>query len=165
MAVLAGINGVLYRSTNGRTTWPGGPTSSTTPYFFGTAPNTLVACNQVHNLKSPRSLSESDISVRASEFDLALATSKKVEVQFDMPYDPSNSDVAFFQTAFDYGTGNSVACAVFDSAITTGVQGIWADWTVIDFSITQDRDKHQVAEVKIKPTNATGIMPQKVMSS
>ncbi len=165
MAVIAGLSGVCYRSTNGRTTWPGSAPTASAPFYTGSAPNSLVAMGAVANVDITIKNEEGDVSVRASRVALSMATLQTWDAKIDLPFDPTNADVEYLLNALTYGAGNSVALAIFDSAITTGVQGLWADFTVLDMAKTQNQKKEQRAVFTVKPTNAAGIYPQAVQSS
>jgi hypothetical protein len=163
MPALIGINGVAYRTSQARTTWPGGPTSANTPYFIGSCPNSITAMGGIATVMIDPKWATDDVSVRASQIALKTKTLQAITAKIEIPWDPNNADCQFLMDGFIFP--GTIPLLIMDSAITTGVQGIWADWVVIEGPKDQNITKAQRVTFTLEPGNATNIYPQWVQSS
>ena len=91
-----------------------------------------------------------DVTTRASGgWRQEKGTIRNGTVEFDMIYDPADTDFAAFLTA---AVGNStIACAILDGArTTTGTQGLWADFEV-SMNKTENLEEAQKVTVTLSP--------------
>ena len=143
-----GINGIAYRLSSGsRASWGTTAGGITT----GAAPSNLVAMPIVRSVNLGLSTGEANGTTRATTWELSLPALFKNELEFEIPWQPTDAGFMALQTAFFGRT--SIALAVLDGdKATIGSQGIWADYMVADFPREEPEDKEMLSKVKLKPT-------------
>lgn len=142
MAVKLGMQAKLYRQTSGtRAAWPG----------TGSAPNLEVIGN-VKDVTLSLETGEADVTTRAnSGWRASIGTLKEGSVEFEMVWDTDDEGFAALQAAYFGNT--SIALAILDGeSDVTGVQGLWADFSVINFSREEPLEDAIKAKVTVKPT-------------
>lgn len=149
MAVVLGMNCKLYRQTTGtREAWPAS----------GAAPN-LDEVTNVKDVTVNLETGQADTTTRAaSGWRTTAATLKDGSVEFEMVWNTSDADFTAIQTAWSNST--SIAIAVLDGASdTAGTQGLWADFSVTNFTQSQPLEEAATASVTLKPAN-TDVAPE-----
>lgn len=142
MGTLLGLDAKLYRlSTGTRAAWPG--TGS---------PSNLDEIPNVRDLTLNLSRAEADVTTRGSNgWRVTVGALKDASLEFEMVWDPADTDFVAIRDAFMNGT--TIALAALDQAkATTGAQGLWADWRVTGFSKTEPLEDAQKVSVTIKPS-------------
>ena len=130
MAVVLGLDAVLYRGTAG--------TKATTEV------------TNVKDLTINLESGEADVTTRATEGrKAAVATLKEGSLEFGMLYDTADADFQAFQSA--YFSNTPMALFVSDGAGT----GLDADFSITGFNITQNQEEAMTVSVKAKPTAST----------
>lgn len=96
--------------------------------------------------------SEFDVTTRANGGWKAVAAAMKdATIEFDMPWDPSNSAFQALKDAFFGNTAIGIAC--MDGPVATaGSEGLWADCAVLTFTREEPLEEGLTAKVKLKPT-------------
>ena len=142
MAVKLGMACKLYRQTSGtRAAWPGS----------GSAPDLTEVAN-VKDVTLNLETGDADVTTRANNgWRAKVGTLKDGSVEFEMIWDTEDEGFAAMQAAFFNNT--SIAIAVLDGdASTAGTQGLWADFSVTNFSREEPLEDAVKAKVTIKPT-------------
>jgi len=105
---------------------------------------------------------EADVTTRGSAgWKAAIGTAIDVSIEFDLLWDPTDTDFAALNDAF-FSRAN-VDCAVLDGAYNVaGSQGVRATFTVLKFTRNEPRDDVLTASVTMKPTYAEH-PPQKMV--
>ena len=130
MAVVLGLDAVLYRGTAG--------TKATTEV------------TNVKDLTINLESGEADVTTRATEgWKAAVATLKEGSLEFGMLYDTADADFQAFQSA--YFSNTPMALFVSDGAGT----GLDADFSITGFNITQNLAAAMTVSVKARPTAST----------
>lgn len=130
MAVVLGLDAVLYRGTAG-------------------AKATTEVTN-VKDLTINLESGEADVTTRATKgWKAAVATLKEGSLEFGMLYDTADADFQAFQSA--YFSNTPMALFVSDGAGT----GLDADFSITGFNITQNLEEAMTVSVKAKPTAST----------
>lgn len=122
-----GLNAKLYRGT------------------AGTTPATEMT--NIKDLSAPDERDEADISVRGSEYDLMMPTTRKLEISFRMNWDETDADFAAILAAYNARTALAFKCL----SASTG-QGPMFDGCVMKLSKEEPRKGAIEADVTIKPT-------------
>ncbi len=153
---LLGLQGALYASTNGRTTW--GTLSSSTGIWTGTPSNSLYLVSSVRNVTLNNEAGEADFSCRLSDVALDGPGLFKISVDLEFPWTPSDSGIQLFINAF--WSRSPLQLAVMDSQIGANsiAQGLWSDWIVKSLPIEQPLDKEQSTKIKIAPTLGASVL-------
>ena len=134
MAVVLGLDAVLYRGTSG--------TKATTEV------------TNVKDLTINLESGEADVTTRATEgWKAAVATLKEGSLEFGMLYDTADADFQAFQSA--YFSNTPMALFVSDGAGT----GLDADFSITGFNITQHLEQAMTVSVQAKPTASTRAPP------
>lgn len=137
MASVLGMNAKLYRNTGtyGSPTWD-------------LVPN-------VRDLTLNLETAEADVTTRAnSGWRATVPTLREASIEFEMVWDPSDTDFTAIQTAFL--AGSTVEFLVLDGLqATTGSQGLRASCAVLGFTRSEPLEDAIKVSVKLKPTYAT----------
>jgi hypothetical protein len=150
MAIQMGVNCKLYYlSTGTRASW--GSLSAGTGITSGTAPSNLSEITNVKDVTLSIDNSLADISTRKSRFKVSKAAQVECSLEFDMPFDPS--DTATVAIAKAHRLGGTIAVVAFFSGdkSTATSQGVWADWAVESGGFDQPLDKDETIKVKLVP--------------
>jgi hypothetical protein len=154
MAVLLGKDAKLYllSGTSARSAWSGSGSTN------------LVEISGVRDVKVAGSMSESDVTTRASNgFKLQVPTLEDSSLDFSMPYDTAAAGMTNMAAAYIGRT--TVAVAVLSGArTTTGNTGVWADWHVFKFERSQNLSDAQMIDVTLKPAPSI-VAPEWVTTS
>ena len=96
--------------------------------------------------------SEFDVTTRANGGWKAVAAAMKdATIEFEMPWDPSDTVFKALLDAFNANTVLGIAC--MDKDITTaGAEGLWADCVVLSFTREEPLEEGLTAKIKVKPT-------------
>lgn len=141
MAAILGMNCKLYRQTTGtRAAWPAS----------GAAPN-LDEVGNVRDATINLETGEADTTTRGNNgWRSTEATLKDGSVEFEMVWDNSDADFTAIKDA--YFNSTTIALAALTGVSTTaGVQGLWADFSITNFSQTQGLEDAVVVSVTAKP--------------
>jgi hypothetical protein len=97
--------------------------------------------------------SEADVSTRASAWSLVKGALKSATIDFNMVYDPGDTNWAAFKAAY---LGNTpVECAILDGGVAVdGTEGLRASCEVLKWSHTQNLEEALMTEISLKPTRA-----------
>jgi predicted secreted protein len=142
-----GMDAKLYLLTSGtRAAWPGTG-----------APTNLTLVDNVKDVALNLSTAEADVTTRANNgWKASVSTLKEGSVDFDMICNTSDANFAALQSAFFNRT--SVAIAVLDGdKATVGTQGLWADFSIMNFSRDEKLTEAQSVKVSLKPTISSSI--------
>lgn len=140
--VKLGMSAKLYRlSTGTRAAWPNSG-----------APENLAELSNVTDVTLNMQKGEADVTTRANNgWKASVGTLKEGSVEFEMIWDPSDAGFTAIQTAFFNNT--SIALAILDgAAATVGSQGLWADFSVTNFTRSEPLNEAIKAKVTVKPT-------------
>ena len=157
MAIKLGMNGRLYRLTTGtRASWG---TADSDGIHVAAAPANLDEVGNVRDVTLNLSQDVADVTTRGNNgWKASAATLKDGSIEFEMLWDPANDDFAKVFAAWLNNT--TIAVAVLDGTKTTdGVQGLWADFAVIDFSKEEPLTDAQKVKVKLQP-GASNVAPE-----
>ena len=130
MAVVLGLDAVLYRGTAG--------TKATTEV------------TNVKDLTINLESGEADVTTRATEgWKAAVATLKEGSLEFGMLYDTADADFQAFQSA--YFSNTPMALFVSDGAGT----GLDADFSITGSNVTPNLEEAMTVSVKAEPAAST----------
>lgn len=141
---ILGLNAKAYRLTTGtRAAWPASG-----------APASLEEMANVKDVTINLETGEADVTTRGgSGWRQTAATLKDGSVEFEMIWDPGDADFAAIQSAWANGT--NIAMAFLDGASdTAGVQGLWADFQITNFSVSQALEEAITVSVTAKPARS-----------
>jgi hypothetical protein len=149
MAAKLGLAAKLYRLTTGtRATWG---TADANGFNSGPTPSNMEEVANVRDLTITLDKGEADASTRGNNgWRARLATLKDGGMEWQMVYDPADTDVIAFMKAW---VGNStIALAALDgSNATVGTMGLWADFDVFRFEKGEELENVQMVTVGVKP--------------
>ena len=130
MAVVLGLDAVLYRGTAGS--------------------QAATEVTNVKDLSINLESGEADVTTRATEgWKASVATLKEASLEFGVLYDTADADFNAFQSAYFSNT----PLALF---ITDGNgSGLDADFSITGFDLTQNLEEAMTVSVKAKPTAST----------
>ena len=136
MANVLGLNGHAYENTN---TW---------------ASPTWAEITNIRDLTINLEAADADVSSRAGGgFRQRVATLKDGSVSFQMVWDTTDARFTALQTAFFANT--SVELAFMDGLINTnGSQGLHADFSVLNFSRSENLEEAMLADVTVAITQS-----------
>lgn len=140
-----GLNAKMYRlSTGTRAAWPATG-----------APKNLEEMTNVRDVTVNLETGEADVTTRGgSGWRQTAQTLKDGTVEFEMIHDPGDEDFTAIQEAWLNGT--NIALAVLDGASTdAGVQGLWADFQITNFSQSQPLEEAMTISVTAKPARSS----------
>lgn len=141
---ILGLDAKMYRQTTGtRAAWPA----------TGTAPD-LEEMGNVKDVTINLETGEADVTTRGgSGWRQTASTLKDGTVEFEMIHDPGDTDFTAIKNAWLNGT--NIAMAVLDGASdTAGVQGLWADFQITNFSQSQPLEEAMTYSVTAKPARS-----------
>jgi len=134
MAFILGLDAKLYRNdgTYGAPTWE--------------------EIGNVRDLTLGMEKGEADVTVRASNgWRAIVGTLKEATVEFEMVYDPADTEMDELRTAF-LGTNVLLDMAVMDGDISVaGTQGLRADFSILSFGRTEELEEALKVPVTMKP--------------
>lgn len=139
-----GLDAKMYRLGNGtRAEWPAAG-----------APEGLVEMKNVKDVTVNLETGEADVTTRGGiGWRQTAATLKDGSVEFEMIHDPSDSDFGAIKDAWLNGT--NIALAVLDGpSDEAGVQGLWADFQITNFSQSQPLEEALSYSVTAKPARS-----------
>ena len=142
MGVKLGMQAKLYRLETGpRAAWPASG-----------APAGLAALDNVQDVTLSLETGEADVTTRANNgYKATVATLKQGSVEFTMIW--SSDDPGFKAVQEAYFQNKPIALAVLDGPMdTVGTQGLWADFSVTNFSRQEPLAEAITAKVTVKPT-------------
>lgn len=159
MAAKLGLRGKAYRLTTGtRATWG---VADSDGFNSAAAPANLEEISNIKNVTVPVSDGEADVSVRGNNgFRAILPTLTDLEVNFEMVYDPADTDLIALWKAKIGKTSLAIAF-LDDSSTTVGSRGFWADWHVTSFEKSEDLEEAQMVNITLKPA-LTAVAPEYV---
>lgn len=159
MGFKLGMNGKVYWLDGARSTWGAADSNGMNA---GADPG-LNEVVQIHgDVTINIDDSEADISIRGNGgWKATAATLSKATVEFQMVYDPADLDYLALMKSW---LGNSsIPLAILNgSAATAGVQGLWADFEVMNISKAEPIDGAQLVTITAKPT-LTAVAPEWVI--
>lgn len=140
MAVLGMNCKLYYQSTGTRAAWPA----------TGAAPD-LVEITNVRDATINLETGEADTTTRGnSGWRSTEATLRDGSVEFEMVWDSSDAAFTAIKNAYFNATTIALAALTGDSA-TAGSEGLWADFSITNFSQTQGLEDAVVVSVTAKP--------------
>lgn len=115
-----------------------------------TTPGGMTAIGNVKDLSADFSAGEADVSTRGNGgWRATLATLREASITFQMVWNPTDAAFTAIQTAFL--ASGQVSFAVLDqAAATVGCQGLIGDFSITNFSQTQNLEEAQMVDVTIK---------------
>jgi len=140
MAVL-GLACKLYRLTTGtRAAWPASG-----------SPSDLSEITNVKDATINLETGEADTTTRGNlGWRSTDATLKDGTVEFEMVFDPADAGFAAIQAAWENATTIALAALTGDKD-TASVQGLWADFSITNFSMNQALEEAVTVSVTAKP--------------
>lgn len=100
----------------------------------------------VGDVTLPLTKSRVDVATRASGWDLAMVTGKKLDLKIKVPYVPGDPDYQALQDAWEDDT--SVELLILDGPVgTSGSSGWRAHFHIVDVTINQSISSHVEAEI------------------
>jgi hypothetical protein len=141
---ILGLDAKIYRQTTGtRAAWPA----------TGAAPN-LDELTNVKDVTINLETGEADVTTRGGNgWRQTAQTLKDGTVEFEMVWDPGDADFTAIKDAWLNGTNIALAVLDGDSA-TAGVQGLWADFQITNFSVSQPLEEATTVAVTAKPARS-----------
>ena len=141
MANKLGMDAKLYylSGTNARVAWSGSGQAG------------LTVIGNVTSVTLNLEKGEADVTTRGNGgWRATLGTLKDGSVEFEMVWD--TTDAAFTAVQAAWAAGSTLAFAVLDGLVTTvGSQGLWADFSVLNFTREEPLEEAIKAKVTIKP--------------
>lgn len=133
MSIVFGVNCKLYRNTG----------------TYGSPVWNL--CDQVRDVKLALPANEADVTTRLNGgYKAAEPVMIDAAVEFEMPWDPADTDLMALKTAFL--ARSAVEMFVLDGLVaTSGSRGLRATMKVFDFSRDEGLENAAMATVKMKP--------------
>jgi hypothetical protein len=165
--VYIGRQGVVYYTTSARTYWTN-TSSSINGIVTGAAPQSLLAMNVVRNVNTANNYSEADGSMRLSSAKLSIPALLSCDPEFDIPWYPTDPGFMALRNLFweQFTNANTQTCiglAILDGLIaSSGSQGVWGDFCVMDFPRDEPLEKEMMSKVKLKLT-PSAVPPQYVV--
>ena len=156
--IYLGYTGKVYWLTTGtRASWG----SVVNGVATAAAPGSLSEMSCVRDVNDSSGYNEANGNTRAAPgFDLTLLGRMKLEFDLDIPWQPADAGFQALRAA--YWGKTSIALAILDGPSTqSGVQGVWADFAVIQFPREEPESTEMLSKVKIKPT-WSAVPPQAV---
>lgn len=134
---------LYYQSTGTRAAWPASG-----------APENLTEMTNVRDVTINLETGEADVTTRGGNgWRQTAATLKDGTVEFEMIHDPGDPSFTAVKTAWI--NGSNIALAVLDGASdTAGVQGLWADFQITNFSRSEALEEALVISVTAKPARS-----------
>ncbi len=160
MNIPLGINAeISYLPSGTRATWG----AAVNGIHSGAAP-ALTAFNTARDVTLNLSATEANVTTRGGGgWKLSAAALFECTIDLEAPWNPS--DAGFTKFLGCYLTRTSIAVAVLDGPHgTTGSQGVWADFAVMEFTREENEDKEQVAKIKLAPT-LSAVAPEWVQAA
>jgi len=110
----------------------------------------MTVIGNVKDLSTDFSAGEADITTRGNGgWRATLATLREATITFQMVWDTTDAAFTAIHTAFR--TSGLIAFAVLDqAAATTGAQGLTGNFSITNFSQTQNLEEAQMVDVTIK---------------
>lgn len=144
-----GLSGNVYYTTQARTTWAATP-SANGFYQASTAPQSVGNLSIIRNVDLVLKDSEADGTVRSSGgWKYSMNALREASLEMEIPWQPSDSGFQALQTA--YLGRQTIAMVALDGSIaTSGSQGPWADWTIIEFPRSEPIEKEMLSKVVVK---------------
>jgi hypothetical protein len=131
---------LYYQTTGTRQAWPG----------TGSAPN-LTEVTNVRDATLNLEKGEADTTTRGnSGWRSTEGTLKDGSVEFEMVWDTSDAAFTAIKDAYFNDTTIALAALTGDKD-TAGSQGIWADFSITNFSQTQGLEDAVIVSVSAKP--------------
>lgn len=138
MAIVLGLNCALYQNTGS----------------YGTP--TWSVISGVQNLTLSMDKAEANVSTRASSWEQIAATLKKVSVEFNMPWDVSDSRQQAILDNFTASAGASLEFLILAGTTSdVGAEGIRASFDIIKFNRTEDLEGAAMVEIAMKPAKSS----------
>ena len=145
MAVVRGKDFKLYRNTDD-------------PY--DNSPTWSLVTN-VRDLTRNREKDLADASIRGSSYHLQVATLKTFGIDFQMVYDPADTDVIAFEAAYEDDT--DIEMLILDGSIdTAGSKGIRFQGQVSKFTVNEALADVGLVDVSIVPGYTPTNLPRRV---
>ncbi|MEI8197014.1 MAG: hypothetical protein WCI73_14035 [Phycisphaerae bacterium] len=143
-------------STGTRATWG---TADSNGIHGGTAPASLSEMSNISDLTLNLTKGEADATTRAANgWKVILSALKEGSIEFEMNWEPTDTNFAFLFNAWLNDT--TVAVAALDQASSvSGAQGLWADFVVTGFTKKEPLQEVQKVSVTIKPA-ASAVAPE-----
>jgi hypothetical protein len=126
--------------------------------YRNTGTNAAPIWNEVRNVRDltlSLEAGEASVTTRANDgWEAVLASLKKASIEFQMVWDPEDTDVGIFRDAFLNRT--TVECAVMDGDImAAGNQGLRATMAVLKFARSEALEEGMLIDITIKPAYST----------
>lgn len=146
MGIVLGLNAKIYRHTvPPRVTW-GSP---------GPAPSDLTELSNVKDVTINLEKGEADVTTRGGDgWRQTAGTLKDGTVEFEMVWDTADAGFTAIKDAFFDGT--DIAMAVLDGdKATVGIQGLWADFQITNFTRAEPLEEALTVSVTAKPARSS----------
>jgi hypothetical protein len=148
MSLKLGFNAKIYLGTAPRATWGA---ADATGAHTGAAPTGLSEGSDVKDLSIPIEKTEADVTTRgAGGWETVVGTLKKAAIDIPMIWDPGDAMCAALMKGFL--TDANVPLAMLDGdKVTTGSQGLWADFQVLKADKGEQLADAQMITFSVKP--------------
>jgi hypothetical protein len=156
MGAKLGLDAKVYRLTTGTRATAG---SATAGVVTAAAPANLDEVTCVQNVTWELTKGSADVSTRGNAgWGADLATLKRGNFNLECVYDPADTDMVALMAAY---LTNSIAAFYIASGdkVTSGTQGLWADFQVHTASKTENLEEGQMITFTLKPT-LTDVPPE-----
>lgn len=148
MPLKLGFNAKLYRSTSTRASWG---TKDAEGKAAGAGPTLDEVPNVKGDITVPIEKVKADVTTRGNAgWRASKGTIKDVEIEIQMVYDPSDTDVAALTKAFL--TDAVIPLAFLDGPVATaGTEGLWADFEVTKMEKGEPMEGEQMVTFGVTP--------------
>lgn len=162
MSALLGMDAKLYRlSTGTRASWA---SANSNGISIAAAPSNLDEIPNVKDLSLELTTDEADVTTRGNDgWKATLATLKDASIQFQMVWELTDADFIAIRRAYLNNTSIALAALSGDKT-TVGVDGLWADFMVTNFTKSENLADAQMVDVTLKPAYSS-VAPQWVQVS
>lgn len=152
MSVPLGLDAKVYRLTTGtRATWG---TADSENFHEGAAPGNLTEIGDVRSVSYSQSKTRADISKRGLNYRRQKGALIDLEVTLEMIFDPANANHIHLADSFAGRTTIALAILSGDKA-TVGVEGIWADFEVMDMEKGEELEEGQIYNFTLVPGDSS----------
>lgn len=151
-----GLDAKLYYSTSARASWG----TAVNGIHVGFAPAGLTEISTAQDVTLTVEKGTAELKKRSSTWVTNRGTLKSASLEFTLLYE-GESDSAGQALLQAFLNGTSIAVAVLDGPKTTsGVQGLWADFEVVNYSRGEPLEEGLTVNVTLKPSCLGTVDPQ-----
>jgi len=139
----------VFRLTTGtRESWSDTVTDG---FHVGPAPDDLEEVTNIEgDLTVGMQMEDYVLQLKGRRSKAHVATLSDSPIEFQIVHDPTNADWAAFNSAHINRANIALAFLSGDQA-TVGVEGYWADWTILDFSRPEKISGILMNTIKLAP--------------